>query len=336
MKKLNVGIIGLGVGERHLEAYAQHARCGSITVCDFDSKKVKRIQKKYPAVKVARDANKILTDPNIQAVSIASYDNYHYAQVCQAIKNNKHVFVEKPICLHPRDAKTIKKLLNARPHLKIFSNLILRKSPRFQLLKTMIRAGKLGTIYHMEGDYNYGRLHKITEGWRGKIDFYSVVYGGGIHVIDLMLWLTGDQVVEVSACGNNISSRGTRFRYNDMVTGLLTFKSTMTAKVSANYSCVQPHFHGFTVYGTKGTFINGPRCVLLYTSRNPLVKPKKIVEPYPGVHKGALIREFVDAIVRGTDPEVTQKEIFQVMDVCFAIEKAVKRNGVRVAQHPVR
>ena len=30
---------------------------------------------------------------------------------------------------------------------------------------------KLGDIYHIEGDYNYGRLKKLTKGWRGKIPY---------------------------------------------------------------------------------------------------------------------------------------------------------------------
>lgn len=331
MKKLNVGIIGLGVGERHLEAYAGHAHCGTITVCDLDSKKVKNVKKKYPDLNVARSADAILTDRDIHAVSIASYDNDHYAQVCRALKNNKHVFVEKPVCLYPREAKTIKKLLKAKPHLKISSNLILRKSPRFRSLKKMIQNGLLGKIYYMEGDYNYGRIEKLTQGWRGDLGYYSMVCGGGVHMIDLFLWLAKDEVREVSAFGNNIATKGSGFRYNDLVASLLKFKSGMVAKMSVNGGCVRPHYHHLVVYGTKATFVNGPEHALLYTSRDPLMKPKKIFAPYPGAHKGGLIRGFVDAIIKRTEPEVTQKEIFQVMDVCFAIEKAAKRNGARVA-----
>ena len=39
-----------------------------------------------------------------------------------------------------------------------------------------------------------------------KIGFYSVVYGGGIHIIDLLLWLTGQKIIEDLPHGNNISS----------------------------------------------------------------------------------------------------------------------------------
>ena len=52
-------------------------------------------------------------------------------------------------------------------------------------------AGDLGRVYYMEADYNYGRIHKIVDGWRGAIDYYSVFLGGAVHMVDLLLWLTG-------------------------------------------------------------------------------------------------------------------------------------------------
>ncbi len=323
MKKLNVGIIGLGVGERHLEAYAAHGRVGSITVCDFDKNKVRQVQKKYPAVKAARDANEILTDQDIHAVSIASYDNHHTEQVLKGIKFDKHLFVEKPVCLKPKDAKRIHQALNAKPHLKFTSNLILRQSPRFQWLKEMIQSGQLGEIYYMEGDYNYGRIEKLTQGWRGDLDYYSMTCGGGVHMIDLLLWLTKGRVKEVTAFGNNIATKGSKFRYNDMVASLLKFDNGAIAKMSVNGGCVHPHYHHLSVYGTKATFVNGPEHGLLYSSRDPAKKPLKIKSAYPGAHKGGLVDDFIDSIVKDKTPAVTVEDIFNAMSICFAIEKSV-------------
>ena len=46
-----------------------------------------------------------------------------------------------------------------------------------------------GNILYGRGNYNYGRLKKINNGWKEKIPFYSVTYGGGIHMIDLITWM---------------------------------------------------------------------------------------------------------------------------------------------------
>jgi predicted dehydrogenase len=323
MKKLKAGIIGLGVGEQHISGYKSHPDCEVVALCDISKEKCAEIRKKYPQIKVTEDANEILDDPEIGVVSIASYDDAHAEQILRALKNKKHVFVEKPVCLFESEAKKIRKALRKHPELKISSNLILRKSPRFRWLKGKIAKGDLGKLYYVEGDYLYGRLHKITEGWRGKSGFYSVTYGGGIHIIDLLLWLSGDEVVEVSACGNQISSRGSQFRFNDMVVCTLKFRSGMIGKMSVNYGCVHTHYHALSVFGTLGTFHNGAEHGLYFKEREQ--PPHKVKEAYPGVKKGELIPSFVNLILKGTPAEVSTDEVFKSMSVCFAIEKAMNK-----------
>lgn len=319
---IRIGIIGLGVGEAHIAGYEAHPQCRVVALCDFAEEKLAMAREKYPEKRCTADANDILNDPTIDVVSIASFDSFHHKQIMRAIENNKHVFVEKPLCIYEHEARDIRKALTTRPHLQMSSNLILRKSPRFIELREMIQNGTLGQVYSFEGDYNYGRLHKITEGWRGKQEFYSVIYGGGVHIVDLMLWLTQERVVEVAAYGNRICSTGTAFQFNDMVTSIMHCESGMTAKISANFGCVFPHFHRLALYGTRATYINDLPNAKLYTSRDPLTVPRDITTAYPGTHKGDLLYSFIDAIVHNNTPEVHAEDVFASMSVCFAIEKA--------------
>jgi len=328
-----VGIIGLGVGERHLHGYQSNPGCEVVSLCDISEAKRAQIAYKYSDLSIHSQADAILNDPDIDVVSIASYDNDHFEQVAWAINNSKHVFVEKPICLHPKEAQHLRELLDHHPEVRLSCNLPLRMTPRFQSLKTMIEAGQLGNLYHVEGDYNYGRLHKITDGWRGQLDFYSVVYGGAVHMVDLLMWLTGDSIVEVSAFGNRICSEGTRFHFNDMVVSAVRFQSGMVGKVSANFGCVMPHYHGLTLYGTRGTFINGYDTARFYHSRDSHVLPEEINTEYPGAIKDALIHSFIDSIIEGTQPVVTADDVFRTMSVCFAIEKAAQQGGTVEVQY---
>ena len=325
MSKIKVGIIGLGVGEQHIEGYQKHPDCEVTALCDFSKEKLAMAREKYPDKKITDNANEILEDPEINVVSIASYDNYHYEQIVKAIEHDKHIFVEKPLCLYEDHAKYIKSLLKKK-QLKMSSNLILRKCPRFRLVQKLIKEGKFGRLFHIESDYNYGRLNKITGGWRGKIDFYSVILGGGIHIIDLMLWLVGEDIDEVAAYGNSIASEKTNFRYNDMVVSVLKFNNGMVGKISANFGCIMPHFHSLSIYGTNATFINGLEYGMLFESRDPADGYKKITTPFPGVHKGDFLFGFVDSILNGSRDEVSQDDIFKSMSVCFAIEKAANQS----------
>ena len=324
MKTLRAAVIGLGVGEQHIAGFNAHPGCKVTAVCDFAEEKRKMASERYSGIRVCEDAADVLEDSSIDIVSVASYDNYHYEQIIAAIENGKHIFVEKPLCLYEKQAFDIKRRLDERPELKISSNLILRKSRRFIELKGLVDSGEFGRISYIDGDYNYGRMHKITEGWRGKIDFYSVVYGGAIHLLDLMCWLSGDRIAEAAAYGNRIASEGTQYRYNDIVSSVFRFEGGSTGKVSSNYSCVYPHFHRLNVYGTKASFVNEFEYGKLYRSRDPESAPEKIKTEYPGVKKGDLLYNFVESIVNDTEPEVSKKDVFDIMSVCFAIEKSMK------------
>ena len=110
-KLLRVGVIGLGVGAQHILAYAANANCEVIALCDIDATKRTEFAVIYPNLSITDDAMDLLNDPTIDIVSIASYDDIHAKQIIAALKNDKHVFVEKPLCLYAEEVREIKQAL---------------------------------------------------------------------------------------------------------------------------------------------------------------------------------------------------------------------------------
>ena len=111
--------------------------------------------------------------------------------------------------------------------------------------------------------------------------------------------------------------------------GLLRLASGATAKVTANLGCVSPHFHGLRVYGTEATFVNGLPDAAIY---RPAPLPEgatvtPVATAYPGVAKGDLLHSFVEEILTGTPSEVPAHDVFAVLDVCFAIERAAREGS---------
>ncbi len=330
---IGAGIIGLGVGEKHIDGYRSHPDATVVALCDSDPAVRSRLRSTYPELEVLSDADRLIDDDRIGIVSVASYDDVHFEQVMRALRRGKHVFVEKPLCLRADHFRAIRDELRAKPHLRLSSNVILRRSPRFIQLKQLVDGGELGRLYHVEGDYLYGRLEKLTQGWRGTIPEYSVTLGGTIHLIDLLLWLTSETVVEVTAMGNGISSQGSPYGGDDQVSALLRFASGMTGKVSGNFACVYPHFHRLCLYGTKATFENGRGPGLLWQTRDPSAAPKTLDTAYPGVAKGDLIPSFVDAVVGKGRALVTEDDVLAAMAVGLAIDYSLaERRPVRVEE----
>jgi len=324
MSALRAAVIGLGVGEQHIRGYEEAEGCEVVAACDFDADRLAEVGGRHQGLRLTEEADSILDDAEINVVSIASYDDFHYEQVKRALEAGKHVFVEKPLCQTQEEMDELHSILASRPELRLSSNLPLRGSPRFAELRAQIAGGELGRLYYLEGDYDYGRLWKITEGWRGQQDRYSVFVGGAVHVVDLILWLTGDRVVRASAAGNRIATEGTAFRFDDLVVALLEFESGLVAKVSANFACVYPHFHELKVFGTDGTFVNGLGDGELWRHGDDGPERIPVTAAYPGVEKADLIPGFIDSI-RGFGPApVDADEVFATMAVCFAVERALE------------
>ena len=109
MKKINAAIIGMGVGQKHLEAIDKYKKSTVKIICERNKKKIIQLKKKYPNKKIITDAKTIFSDKSINLVSIASYDDTHYKYLLKSIKTNKNVIVEKPLCLTLSQLKNIYK-----------------------------------------------------------------------------------------------------------------------------------------------------------------------------------------------------------------------------------
>lgn len=324
---LGVGVIGLGVGEQHARAFAAHPDCRLQAICDFDPAKLESVGAVLPPARRYARAEELIDDPEVKIVSIASNDDHHAAQILRALRLGKHVFCEKPLCLEPAELREIVKAWRAAGGARLSTNTVLRRSPRYRWTRDAIRAGTLGRVFCIEADYVYGRLHKLMSTWRGKIPGYSVMLGGGIHMIDLVLWLTGERPVEVFAHSSRLGSAGTEFKGVDLVLAQLRFESGMLARIGANFASVYAHHHRLVVHGTAGTFENLPLAVSpsarLWTERDGGAPPLP-VEETPKVAKGELIPAFVDAVLGRGEPDVTEREAFAAVSLCLAVEQSLE------------
>ena len=333
MKQLRAGVIGLGVGEAHLRSYQAIDGVEVAAICDIDPKRLDEIGDRYGVANRHSDYHAITENPAIDVVSICSYDDSHAEQLLSAFRNGKHVMVEKPVVLHRREAEEVYRAFSDSG-CKITSNLILRQSPRFREVKRMIDAGEFGDIFYIEGDYLHQILWKITEGWRGKMDFYCTFYGGGIHLVDLMRWLVGDEFVEVTAMSNDVLTRGTPYKYPDFFAALMRFRSGGIAKCATTLGPQRTKFHALNVYGSKRTFVNDtPNAKLFSGDRDE--DEQAMTVPYPGMEKGDLLPDLIDAIRNDRSPEVNEIDIFRVMDTCFAVREAAETGQTVKVQYLV-
>jgi predicted dehydrogenase len=332
-RKLGVAVIGLGIGEKHLRAYHADRRCEVRWVLDHNHDKAKVLADETGAGE-GSSFEAILADEHVQIVSIASFDDDHAHQVIQALNAGKHVFVEKPLCQTMEQLQEIQRAWSRHNgKLKLASNLVLRAAPVYQWLKAKLLAGEFGRIYSFDGEYLYGRVHKITEGWRNQVENYSVIEGGGVHLIDLMLWLIEERPQNVVSMGNRISTEGTRFRYKDFVACTLQMPSGLVSRIVANFSCVHRHQHVVRVYGTKGTFIYDDMGARVHWTRDEAVGASLLNLPTLPADKGDLIPAFVSAVLNDEDICEQTQAAFDGLSISTACDRALQTNGLETINY---
>ena len=324
-KKINIGIIGLGIGEQHLKSYLKIKNCEVITICDLDEKKINTFKKKYSHIKITNDENLIFNDKNIHLVSIASYDNFHYSQIIKSIKNRKHIFVEKPLCMSFSELKKIDDALNKKNNIKISSNMVLRTVPLFEKIKLDKKNYSKESIHYIEADYLWGRINKIFE-WRSKLKNYSLILGASIHMIDLIIWILNCRPVYVQTSANKIFPKDKKIKFDTFIVIILYFENGLIAKIASNSICKHPHFHSLKIFSQSIDFIHDLKNT--YTiDKKQNIKLINIKKLYPAKNKRSqTIHDFVDYIRTGKKKSklVTKKEIFDLMSICFSSIESLK------------
>lgn len=321
VETLRCAVIGLGVGEQHARAYAQLPGCSLKWVHDHDGQRAERVIRETGQGRAAASLEQILADPDTDVVSIASYDGDHAAQVIACLQAGKHVFCEKPLCRTAEELAAIERAWRGSGR-ALATNLVLRAAPLYRWLRAQIARGELGEIYAVDGDYLYGRLSKITDGWRSEDPAYSVMLGGGIHLVDLMLLVVGERPRAVTAAGSSLVTRHTRFRHHDFLAATYTFPGGAIGRITANFGCVHRHHHVLRVFGTRATFLYDDRGPRWHSSRDPELSAVPVEHAALPASKGDLIPEFVAQIRAGAPvPETTEHEL-AVVAACIGADRA--------------
>ena len=257
--KVKAAVIGMGIGEKHLKAIDGFLGSEVKIICEKDKKKIQMLKKKYPNKMITSNEKSIFIDKQINLVSIASYDDNHYSQIVKCLKFNKNIIIEKPMCLNSNQLKNIYKLIKKK-NIKMTSNLVLRVNALFKNFKKRINIEK---VYYIEGDYIYGRKKKLF-GWRSKIKQYSLTLGAGVHIIDLINWLTDLKPKSVYATGNKKATKGTVFKKNSMIVMMFEYPKDIIVKITANGAAIFDHFHELKIFSDNQTLVNSPSQILLY------------------------------------------------------------------------
>lgn len=191
---INAAIIGLGRWGQNLVNSVQ----GKSSVIRFVAGAVRRpaaVQQYADSqgLRLYDDYRKLLADPGVDAIVLATPHSIHAELIMAAAKAGKHVFTEKPFTLTTESAREAVRAC-AKRGVTLAVGYNWRFQPALQEIRRMLDDGRLGKLLHIEGNfcgpsvYWYPKDH-----WRQKKDEGpgGGMTGRGVHVVDAMLYLAG-------------------------------------------------------------------------------------------------------------------------------------------------
>jgi predicted dehydrogenase len=142
---------------------------------------------------ISNKFEKMLSDPNIEAVVLATPHSQHCAQICKAAQAGKHVFVEKPLALTSGEAREAVGQCN-KYGVMLAVGFNRRFLPAFKNFSAAHIAGKFGKVLHIDGNFSGPFGYDYTgDMWRGTSAENPA--GGmaamGIHMLDAMIHFLG-------------------------------------------------------------------------------------------------------------------------------------------------
>ena len=195
MKKVTVGIIGCGTiaNGAHIPAYMKNEDVEIKYFCDIIPERAKEAVEKYGCGIAVEDYHDVLTDPEVEAVSVCTPNKMHATIAIDAMRAGKHVLCEKPAARTYAEALEMQKVQH-ETGMTLNIGVVNRFNDMVNLIRNYIQEGRLGEIYHV---YISFRAFRSIPGLGGAFTTKEIAGGGslidwGVHYLDLVMYCLND------------------------------------------------------------------------------------------------------------------------------------------------
>jgi predicted dehydrogenase len=164
---IRVGVIGYGYWGPNIVRNVNSLESMRLeAVCDKSEAALARVRKSYPSVSTYSDPSEILRSPKIDAVAVVTPVWTHYDLAKEALKNGKHVFVEKPFTSSVAQAEELIELA-AQKNLTIMVDHTFLFTGALRKIRELTESGTLGDLYYYDSlRVNLGLFqHDISVLW---------------------------------------------------------------------------------------------------------------------------------------------------------------------------
>lgn len=284
----------------------------------------------YKDAKLYTNYIDLLADRDVEGVVISTPAEMHYDMVRQALDADKHVFVEKPLCLSEKDGVELNNLAGGKKRVLMVGHL-LQYHPAFLKLQELVKNAELGKIQYIYSNrLNLGKIR--TE--------ENILWSFAPHDISVMLSLAGEMPDSVSTTGGHYLNE----KIADVTLSSLSFPNGIKGHVFVSW--LHPYKEQkLIVVGSRGMAVFDDMAkpedkLLVYPHRidwkegNIPTPVKENAVPVAYEVKEPLneeCRHFLDCIKTGAVPRTDGEEGLRVLKVLNACQRSLDQRGLSIS-----
>jgi len=284
----------------------------------------------YKNAKLYTKYSDLLADEEVNGVMIATPAEMHYDMVRQALEADKHVFVEKPLCLSEKQGKELNTLAKQKKRVLMVGHL-LQYHPAFLKLQELVKNAELGKIQYIYSNrLNLGKIR--TE--------ENILWSFAPHDISVILSLAGGMPESVSTTGAHYLTE----KIADVTLSSLSFSNGIKSHIFVSW--LHPYKEQkLIVVGSKGMAVFDDTAkpedkLLVYPHR---IDWKEGNIPTPVKENAVSIaydvkeplneecRHFIECMETGANPRTDGEEGLRVLKVLNACQRSLDQKGLSIA-----
>ncbi|MFN7918537.1 MAG: Gfo/Idh/MocA family oxidoreductase [Bryobacteraceae bacterium] len=324
-RKIRVALIGLdGHTGEVTKPLPQLPDVEMVALHDARPEAMAKFGKTFPNAKHFSDYRKLLDEAKPDVVGVCNENSNHAAATLACLERNIHVIAEKPFATEFADQEKVIAAVKRGPA-KFTVMTSMRFDSPYLGLRQIVESGEIGEVIQMDGQKSYQPSERPAWYFKRK------TYGGtmpwiGIHMIDLMLFTSGRNLVEAFGYQNHIGFPETGDTENITAT-VFRMDNGGVALLRMDYLRPKPSgSHGddrLRLAGTKGIaeYMAATGVTVMSDKRG-----REVISQLPAPR--SLFSEFLDHIYNGKAAPIPWEQIERGNRIVLGAREAMETHRV--------
>ncbi|MCC6857988.1 MAG: Gfo/Idh/MocA family oxidoreductase [Bryobacterales bacterium] len=279
---------------------------------------------KAPQARQYDDYRRMLDRETLDMAAICGPNGGRAAAIVACAERKLHVVAEKPLALTRQELDQVKRAVSANG-IRLTMLLPMRFDSGYMAMKKVVESGRIGEVAQMGAQKSY-KVGERPAWMRRRATFGGTIPFIGIHMVDLMRYTSGRELVETVSFQNRIgypelaemeNTTGTMFRMDNGGVALLRMDYLRPETAPT--------------HGDDRLRLAGTRGILEYQQATGLTlltqerKPEIISELPP---RQSLFLDFLASVYHGQTPGLSLTDIYRANEIVLAARESAEQRTI--------